>query len=133
MSDFHFNLPITTGVPSIGQGITQHGKLQQTLEPEVSFQEILQDQLEIPKTPEFSKHAAQRVAQRGIELSVSSMARLSQGVQMAAQKGIAGDTLILIDQTAFLVNIQNNKIITTFQSGELNGNVFTDIDGTVII
>lgn len=132
MSDFRLNLPITTGTGQVSQNLT-HTKSQQALEQEISFHEMLQSQLAIDKIPEISKHAAQRIAQRGIDISAGSIARLSQGIQMAAQKGIVGDTLILVDQTVFLVNIQHNKIITTMQRDELNGNVFTDIDGTVII
>ena len=133
MGDFRLGVPITTGRPQVGQGTAGGTKPRQPVERQTSFGELLHQQMETPAPPEFSKHAAQRVAQRGIDISANHMARLSQGMRMAAKKGIAGDALILVDRTAFLVNIQSNKVITTFDSGEQNGNVFTNIDGTVIV
>ena len=53
-------------------------------------------------------------------------------MRIAQQKGL-DDTLILIDKTAFVVSAQNNKVITTVSENEIKGNVFTNIDGTVIV
>ncbi|MEG0542252.1 MAG: hypothetical protein RR528_07985 [Angelakisella sp.] len=39
----------------------------------------------------------------------------------------------MIDKTAYLVSVKNSKVITTVSGDELSGNVFTNIDGTVII
>ena len=98
-----------------------------------SFGEVLSQELD--KTSPgvaFSKHAAQRAAQRSIDLSEASMARLNEGVRLAEKKGL-NDTLILVDRTAFLVNVPNNTVITAVSGNELDGNVFTNIDGTVVI
>ena len=72
------------------------------------------------------------MAQRGIALTESSLSRLEEGVRLAESKGL-DDTLILVDSTAFLVSVKNNKVITTVNHDELKGNVFTNIDGTVIV
>lgn len=97
-----------------------------------SFQALLQQQLQQNAGVEFSKHAVSRVAQRNIELTDNSLERLNQGVKIAQEKGL-DSALILIDKTAFIVSAQNNKVITTVGEGDLTGNVFTNIDGTVII
>ena len=97
----------------------------------VSFRETL-EAMESQRQIAFSKHAAQRVAQRGIALTESSLSRLEEGVRLAESKGL-DDTLILVDSTAFLVSVKNNKVITTVNHDELKGNVFTNIDGTVIV
>lgn len=99
-----------------------------------SFGEVLGQELEKASSSgvAFSKHAAQRAAQRSIDLSETSMARLNEGVRLAEQKGL-NDTLILVDRTAFLVNVPNNTVITAVSGNELDGNVFTNIDGTVVI
>ena len=97
-----------------------------------SFQELLQKQLQQNAGVEFSKHAVSRVAQRNIELTDNSLERLNQGVKIAQEKGLDA-ALILIDKTAFIVSAQNNKVITTVGESDLTGNVFTNIDGTVII
>ena len=80
----------------------------------------------------FSKHAVNRVAERNIQLSENSLDRLGQGMKIAQKKGL-NDTLILVDRTAFIVSVKNNKVITTVNGDELKGNVFTNIDGAVIV
>lgn len=97
-----------------------------------SFQELLRQAVENGGGVEFSKHAAQRIEQRSIEMSADSLQRLNEGVKIAQQKGL-DDTLILIDRTAFIVSAQNNKVITTVCENDIKGNVFTNIDGTVIV
>ncbi len=79
----------------------------------------------------FSKHALNRLNLRNIELSAEQMARLNQGKAEAGEKGIK-DSLILIDQLAFIVNVPNNTVVTAMDQTENKSNVFTNIDGAVI-
>lgn len=123
-----FSVPIVTGTPQPSPQSTT-GTVSTGVTP---FDEILRQKVSQLNGPEFSKHAAARVAQRNIELSESSLNRLTQGMRLAQQKGL-DDTLILVDKTAFIVSVKNNTVITTVNGDELNGNVFTNIDGTVII
>ena len=58
--------------------------------------------------------------------------RLNRGVELAAEKG-SEESLILVDSTAFVVSVKNNRVITTVEADDLKGNVFTNIDSTVII
>lgn len=122
-------LPITTGTITRSVSASAEPKGRQT--EEISFGQVLQQTMQGSRLT-FSKHATQRVAQRGIDLSESRMARLNEGVRLAEEKGL-NDTLILVDNTAFLVNVRGNKVITTVNSEELRGNVFTNIDGTVVM
>ena len=124
-----FSVPIVTGTPQPGPQTPSGTAAPGSATP---FDEILRQKITQNNGPEFSKHAAARVAQRNIELSESSLNRLSMGVRLAQQKGL-DDTLILVDRTAFIVSVKNNTVITTVNGDELNGNVFTNIDGTVII
>ncbi|MBE6906532.1 TIGR02530 family flagellar biosynthesis protein [Marasmitruncus massiliensis] len=129
--DFNrFSVPIVTGTPRPIVGNQE--QQQNTVSGANSFQEIFQRELDTNKEVTFSKHAAQRVAQRQVDLSEDSIERLNQGVQLAKEKGL-NETLILVDKTAFIVNVKNNMVVTTVNSGESVGNVFTNIDGTVII
>ncbi|SFB66745.1 TIGR02530 family flagellar biosynthesis protein [Butyrivibrio sp. YAB3001] len=79
----------------------------------------------------FSKHAANRLNDRNIELSMEQMNRLNQGAKQAGEKGIK-DSLILVDQLAFIVNVPNKTVVTAMDQTENNSNVFTNIDGAVI-
>lgn len=119
-----FQMPITTGTPRLEQQPLAHSG------EEASFQDILNRKMQ--GSAQFSKHAASRVEQRQIQLTQGKLERLDRGIRMAEEKGL-DDTLILVDQTAFLVSVKNNKIITAVGQNDLTGNVFTNIDGTVII
>lgn len=82
---------------------------------------------------EFSKHAIQRLEERSIDLAEgNTLERLNKGVEIAADKG-SNETLVLVDQNAFVVSVKNNKVITTLSNEDLRGNIFTNIDSTVII
>lgn len=124
--------PVVTGKPSIPQSTLVKSSAATQQPPVTSFADVLQSQLAQTQGVSFSKHAVQRAAQRSIDLSQTNLDRLNEGVRLAGEKGL-NDTLILIDQTAFLVNVPNNKVITAVNGNDLTGNVFTNIDGTVII
>ncbi len=97
-----------------------------------SFGSIIEQKIRENSQIEFSKHAIKRVVEREIDLSTNQLERLNYGVQLASQKGL-NEPLILIDKTAFVVNVTNNKVITTVNEDALLGNVFTNIDGAVIV
>ncbi len=102
---------------------------------EGSFAAALQEKLAEKQQSgvEFSRHAIQRLEQRSIDLSAGdTLERLNKGVEIAADKG-SNETLVLVDQTAFVVSVKNNKVITTLSHEDLRGNIFTNIDSTVII
>ncbi|MBR1861211.1 MAG: flagellar protein [Lachnospiraceae bacterium] len=80
----------------------------------------------------FSKHASFRLNDRGIEISGEQMARLNDGARKAAEKGIK-DSLVLVDDMAFIVNIPNQTVVTAMDSTETIENVFTHINGAVIM
>ncbi len=97
-----------------------------------SFQEILESKQSSSREVRFSKHAAQRLSDRDIELTQNQKERLQAGAAKASQKGIR-ESLVLVDQLAFIVNIPNNTVVTAMQQNETDENVFTNIDGAVII
>lgn len=79
----------------------------------------------------FSGHALQRVQQRGINLDSATMARLQGGVDRAAAKGSRG-SLVIVDQTAFVVSVPNRTVITAVDQEHMREQVFTNIDSAVI-
>ena len=95
----------------------------------VSFQEVLNAKVE--QKVKFSKHANQRLENRNIELSEDQLERLNQGVGQARTKQIQ-ESLVMMDNLAFIVNVKNNTVITAMEQGE-SGQVFTNIDGAVIV
>lgn len=99
---------------------------------EGGFERILQDKLQQNLELKVSKHAEMRLKSRNINLSKAQMEKISQAVSKAEQKGVK-DSLLLVDDIALVVNIKNRTVITAADRNELKENVFTNIDGAVII
>ncbi len=108
-------------------------KAKPAAEGSLSFQEILEQTTGRTDTGlRFSKHAMGRLADRNIRLTDEQMERLSDGTQKAGAKGIK-ESLVIMDQLAFIVNIPNQTVVTAMDQAETESNVFTNIDGAVII
>lgn len=95
-----------------------------------SFQQILNEQLN-PKLS-FSKHANQRTEERNIQISESDLNRLDDACDRAQQKGIK-DALIVMNDSAFIVNAPNKVVITVVDKNEMKSNIFTNIDGALFL
>lgn len=80
----------------------------------------------------LSNHAAKRLEQRGIKLGVEQMDQINAAVHKAAEKG-AKESLILMQDMALIVNIQNRTVVTALDKQSMKNNVFTQIDSAVII
>ncbi len=109
------------------------GQAQKTrdIQPEQSFQEVLQ-RVKDQRSVSLSKHARIRMMNRGIKLDKGQMQRLNMAVERARQKGVR-DTLVLMDDTAFVVNVKSTTVVTAAKSDTLKDRVFTNIDGAVIL
>ncbi len=108
--------------------------LNQTKKPETartrdgfSFQEILEGKT--AGTAEgmlrFSKHAMNRLAERNIRLTDDQLDRLNEGTMKADR--------IMVDELAFIVNVSSNTVITAMDNHRTDEQVFTNIDGAVIM
>lgn len=105
-----------------------HEKKLNTLQ-ENDFNSLLLNKSTEIEEVKFSKHANQRLNSRNISLSKEQLERLSQSMNRARQKGI-NDSLILLDELAFIVNTKNNTVVTAV--GDSEDKIFTNIDGAVI-
>lgn len=92
-----------------------------------SFGNIFREELENIK---FSGHAQKRLETRNIQLSTSALENLRSAVERAEEKG-AKDSLIMMDNTAFIVNIPNRTVVTALSLEERTNQVFTNIDSVV--
>lgn len=115
-------LPVNKTFPrqQIGTGLSFQDVLNRTTGEEQQVEEL-----------KFSKHAAGRLIDRNIELSETQMERLQEGARNAGQKGIK-DSLVIVDELAFIVNVPNKTVVTALDQTEARGNIFTNIDGAVI-
>ncbi len=95
-----------------------------------SFGEILGEQMGASRL-QFSRHAQSRLESRGITLGAEQMTRLENAVRQVGEKG-GRDSLVLLDDTALVVSVKNNTVVTAVDREQLKGNVFTNIDSAVI-
>lgn len=96
-----------------------------------SFENILNEKLKGSEEVKFSKHAEMRLKTRNLELTDEQKVRLNEAVGKADAKGIK-DSLVLLDNMAFIVSVKNKMVVTCADGNELNENVFTNIDGAII-
>jgi len=93
------------------------------------FSQLLQEQQSAVK---FSQHAEQRIRQRGIQLKPETITKLANAFEQAASKG-AVDSLIVMRDVAFIVNVPNRTVITALDHAQMADTVFTQIDSAVIL
>ncbi|WP_026395969.1 TIGR02530 family flagellar biosynthesis protein [Acetobacterium malicum] len=97
---------------------------------ETSFKDLLDQQ--IKNTVTFTKHASIRKEQRNIEVTDSDLEKLGDACDKAQEKGI-GNALIMMDNSAFIVNAADKRVITVMDKNEMKNKLFNDIDGAVFI
>ena len=121
----------STSLESIRDQLLQNSpKTSNSPQSELSFQDIFQSTKEqTVDSLKFSKHANERLATRNINLSAEQMERLENGTTKAREKGIR-ESLVMVDDLAFIVNVKNNTVITAV--GDTADSIFTNIDGAVI-
>lgn len=134
VSEMNFSMPLEQVAGKYqGQNILVREKAAGSL----SFADVLERQkagqeaegTEEAQAPRFSKHAGERLASRNIELSQEQLGRLADGTSKARAKGIR-ESLVMVDNLAFIVNVKNNTVVTAMGSGD--DKVFTNIDGAVV-
>jgi flagellar operon protein len=79
----------------------------------------------------FTRHARARLASRGIELDADDLHDLGRAVDNLQKKG-SRESLVLLGENAFIVGVADRKVITALTRGEAIGNIFTNIDSTVV-
>ncbi|NJD02754.1 MAG: flagellar biosynthesis protein [Ruminiclostridium sp.] len=125
ISNYKNNIRGMGSVPSIN---TQRPVVQQN----TGFENVLKKTIDEKDGLKFSKHAELRLQTRNINLTAAQKEKMSAAVAMAEAKGVK-DSLVLMDNLAFVVNIRNKTVITAANNSELKENVFTNIDGAVIV
>ena len=96
-----------------------------------SFSQILNEKRE-SREVKFSKHAMERAAQRGIAIERNLISGIQDAVEKAREKGVK-DIVIIAREGAFVVNVKNSTVVTSMNTMEMQNNIFTNINGAVII
>ena len=123
------NNRIIPGIGNIGNNNNSTKNVER--EHSVDFSEILSQQLNKNTEVKFSKHAMDRLESRDIHMTDEQKQKLNESVDKAAAKNVR-DSLIMMDDLAFVVNVRNKTVVTVVNKEEMKENVFTNIDGAVI-
>jgi flagellar operon protein len=78
----------------------------------------------------FSNHAQKRLDDRAINLPEDGLQRLNEAVEKAKARG-GKESLILMDDLAFIVNVKDRVVVTTMDAKQRGQGVFTQIDSVV--
>ncbi len=122
--------PNVTSLPGVGSATAPAAE--QPRKPGSGESEFDQVLSQVRSPLKFSAHASQRIRDRKIELDPATLMKVNQAVDQAEAKGVE-DTLILTSDAALIVSVKNRTIVTAMDRGSLTGNVFTNIDGAVIV
>lgn len=95
--------------------------------PSVSFENLLSNEMN-GREVRLSAHANMRLMERGLDLTGEDMSRIKGALDILASKG-GRDSLLLMGDTALIVNVPNRTVVTAMDAGS----VFTNIDSAVII
>ncbi len=99
---------------------------------DVSFAKVFQEKLKANNEVKFSKHAQNRLVSRDINLSDKDLNQLLTGVKKAEEKG-AKDSLIMVNNIAYVVSIQNKTVVTAVDNSSMDERIFTNIDSAVFM
>lgn len=80
----------------------------------------------------ISKHANERMEERDITISDQEWQTIQEKVDDAKRKGV-NQPLVLMDQAALIISAKNNTVITVLDRAESKEQVFTNIDGTIVL
>ncbi|PZX07862.1 flagellar operon protein [Psychrobacillus insolitus] len=111
--------------------IRQSLTTKQVTSPKQSFSQHLQEAT-VKTELKVSKHANQRLAERNIHISEAEWQLVSEKVSEARSKGV-NDSLVLMDQAALIVSAKNATVITAMDRTEAKNQLFTNIDGTIVL
>lgn len=126
------NNNMAKSIDKIGQKAGSPTKVNQATLGKNNFRNILQQQIGSNEELKFSRHANQRLQSRNITLSDEQITRLNNGLSNARAKGV-NESLMLVDDVALVVNVDNSTVITALDRSETKDHVFTNIDGAVLL
>jgi flagellar operon protein len=78
----------------------------------------------------FSNHAMKRLQSREIHLDSDNVNRLSDAIDKAEKRG-GKSSLVMVDDLAFIVNVQDRTVVTALDTNQRGEGVFTQIDSVV--
>ncbi|MFW5999106.1 MAG: TIGR02530 family flagellar biosynthesis protein [Bacillota bacterium] len=108
------------------------GEAKKTGGKNTPFKKVLAKKLKEKSGVEFSRHARNRLMSRDIQPGEKELQKLKSAVEKAEEKG-ARDSLIMVEDVAYVVSVENKTVITALNGDNMRENVFTNIDSAVFM
>lgn len=100
--------------------------------PSKTFANHLQTAFQKSNKLVLSKHAEKRLQEREINIDENKWNEMEQKLFEAKQLGVT-DSLVLVDDAALIVSAKNNTVITAMNRSEAASQIFTNINGTIVL
>ena len=108
-----------------------HKQLERSETNQSSFSQMLNHYNTIEPL-KISKHASERMQLRDISISDQEWNVITEKVSEAKQKGVK-QPLVILDQATLIVSAANHTVITALDRQEAKEQLFTNIDGTIVL
>ncbi|KRF68164.1 hypothetical protein ASG99_01380 [Bacillus sp. Soil768D1] len=96
------------------------------------FQQHFQEAISTNEKLTISKHAQMRMDQRKIVIEQQTWDKIADKANEAKKMGVT-ESLIIIDNAALVISNKNNKVITVVDREEASSQIFTNINGTILL
>ncbi|MEK4535489.1 TIGR02530 family flagellar biosynthesis protein [Peribacillus sp. FSL K6-1552] len=96
------------------------------------FQQHFQEAISTNEKLTISKHAKMRMDQRKIVIEQQTWDKIADKANEAKKMGVT-ESLIIIDNAALVISTKNNKVITVVDREEASSQIFTNINGTILL
>jgi flagellar operon protein len=120
--------------PLPSQSIAQNDLLKSKFSggKQTSFAAQLQSVVQGTDGLTISKHAQQRLEQRGIIINRSRWDEIEGKVIEAKKMGV-NESLVLLNEAALIISAKNHTVITAMDRKEAASQIFTNINGTILM
>ncbi|MFE4429421.1 TIGR02530 family flagellar biosynthesis protein [Peribacillus butanolivorans] len=126
MDKFGFQANSAQMIPLTKTPLRQRQMIQQ------GFQQHFQEAISTNEKLTISKHAQIRMDQRKIVIEQQTWDKIADKANEAKKMGVT-ESLIIIDNAALVISTKNNKVITVVDREEASSQIFTNINGTILI
>lgn len=97
-----------------------------------SFKDLFHAQISEKTNLKISKHAEKRLQDRGIMINEEKWSQITTKIEEAKLKGVH-DSLVILKDATLVVSAKNSTVITALDREEAKSQIFTNINGTIVI
>lgn len=95
-------------------------------------QAVQAQRVQTPSNVRFSRHAADRIARRGIQITPAELNRLDSAISQIEARG-GKESIVVSGSLVYVVNVPSRTVVTALSGPGEQGNVFTNIDSAAVL